>query len=128
MGQLPFPAIVGQQPLKSALLLNAVNRDIGGVLIRGERGTGKSSAVRGLERVLPKIRVVADCPFGCHPDDPTRQCEECRERTAVDVERVATPTVEPTGSVPSDISQSVTTPRTVGSRPLRSRSRSNRAA
>ncbi|MFB6202666.1 MAG: ATP-binding protein [Halorhabdus sp.] len=94
MGRLPFPAIVGQQALKSALLLNAVNRNIGGVLIRGERGTGKSSTVRGLERTLPEIRVVADCPFDCHPDDPTRQCQECRKRTSVDVERVSTPVVD----------------------------------
>jgi magnesium chelatase subunit D len=94
MDRLPFPAIVGQEDLKSALLLNAINRDIGGVLIRGERGTGKSSAVRGLERVLPEIRVVADCPFNCPPDDPARQCAACRERTATDPERVPTPVVD----------------------------------
>jgi magnesium chelatase subunit D len=94
MSQLPFPAIVGQDALKSALLLNAVNRDIGGVLIRGERGTGKSSTVRGLEEVLPERRVVADCPFGCPPDEPARQCEECRERATVDVDRVPTPVVD----------------------------------
>jgi magnesium chelatase subunit D len=94
MDRLPFPAIVGQEDLKSALLLNAVNRDIGGVLIRGERGTGKSSAVRGLERVLPEIRVVTDCPFNCPPDDPARQCAACRERTATDSERVPTPVVD----------------------------------
>jgi magnesium chelatase subunit D len=94
MDRLPFPAIVGQEDLKSALLLNAVSRDIGGVLIRGERGTGKSSAVRGLERVLPEIRVVADCPFNCPPDDPARQCAACRERTATETERVPTPVVD----------------------------------
>jgi Mg-chelatase subunit ChlI len=90
----PFPAIVGQEELKSALLLNAVNRDLGGVLIRGERGTGKSSAVRGLRRVLPEIRVVADCPFNCHPDDPDRQCEACRERTTPEVGQIPTPVVD----------------------------------
>jgi Mg-chelatase subunit ChlI len=94
MSQLPFPAIVGQDTLKSALLVNAVNRDVGGVLIRGERGTGKSSAVRGLERILPERRVVADCLFGCPPDESTRQCAECRERTTVEVERVPTPVVD----------------------------------
>ena len=94
MSQLPFPAIVGQDTLKSALLLNAVSRDIGGVLIRGERGTGKSSAVRGLERILPERRVVADCPFGCPPDEPARQCAECRERATVEVERAPTPVVD----------------------------------
>ncbi|MFB6256646.1 MAG: ATP-binding protein [Haloplanus sp.] len=94
MDRLPFPAIVGQEKLKSALLLNAVNRDLGGVLIQGERGTGKSSAVRGLERVLPKIRVVADCPFNCPPEAPARQCATCRERTATETERVPTPVVD----------------------------------
>jgi len=94
MDRLPFPAIVGQEDLKAALLLNAVNPDIGGVLIRGERGTGKSSAVRGLERVLPEIRVVADCPFNCPPDDPTRQCGACRERPTTETEQVPTPVVD----------------------------------
>jgi magnesium chelatase subunit D len=94
MDRLPFSAIVGQEDLKSALLLNAVNRDIGGVLIRGERGTGKSSAVRGLERVLPEILVVADCPFNCPPDAPTRQCAACRERSTPETERVPTPVVD----------------------------------
>jgi len=94
MDRLPFPAIIGQADLKSALLLNAVNRDIGGVLIRGERGTGKSTAVRGLERVLPEIRVVADCPFNCHPDDHARQCAACRDRDTVETERIPTPVVD----------------------------------
>lgn len=94
MEQLPFPAIVGQEDLKTALLLNAVNRSIGGVLIQGERGTGKSSAVRGLERVLPETPVVADCVFNCHPSDPHRQCEDCQERTEPETEYIPTPVVE----------------------------------
>ncbi|MFB6280478.1 MAG: VWA domain-containing protein [Haloferacaceae archaeon] len=94
MEGLPFPAIVGQEDLKTALLLNAVNRSIGGVLIEGERGTGKSSAVRGLKRVLPETPVVADCVFNCHPADPHRQCEDCRERTDPAVEHIQTPVVE----------------------------------
>jgi len=77
---LPFPAIVEQKPMKRALLVSAINPDIGGVLIRGERGTAKSTAVRALAEVLSDIEVVADCPYGCPPDDRDRMCTSCRER------------------------------------------------
>lgn len=63
----PFSAIVGQERLKLALLLNAVNPRIGGVLIRGEKGTAKSTAVRALTRLLPQITVVVNCPYSCPP-------------------------------------------------------------
>ena len=63
----PFTAIVGQEPMKQALVLNAINPAIGGVLIRGEKGTAKSTAVRALARLLPELEVVADCRFGCPP-------------------------------------------------------------
>jgi len=76
----PFTAIVDQAEMKRALVLNAVNPDVGGVLIRGERGTAKSTAVRALVEVLPEIEAVADCPYGCPPDDHDRMCNECRER------------------------------------------------
>jgi Mg-chelatase subunit ChlI len=62
-----------------ALLLNAVNPAVGGVLIKGASGTGKSTAVRGLAELLPEIEVVADCPFSCSPQDP---CGSCGERVA----------------------------------------------
>ncbi|RLM53958.1 magnesium chelatase [Halobellus sp. Atlit-31R] len=78
----PFTAIVDQEAMKRALVLNAINPDIGGVLVRGERGTAKSTAVRALADVLPDHEVVADCPYGCPPDDRERMCEECRERVA----------------------------------------------
>jgi Mg-chelatase subunit ChlI len=78
----PFSAITGQDRMKRALLLNAVNPRIGGVLIRGERGTAKSTAARALAALLPEVRVVAECRFGCDPDRPTTFCTECRERTA----------------------------------------------
>src|SRR5574341_2237256 len=78
----PFTAIVGQERLKRALVLNAVNPLIGGVLIRGERGTAKSTAARALAALLPDIRVVADCRFSCDPDRPETWCDECRERAA----------------------------------------------
>ncbi|NHX37481.1 MULTISPECIES: ATP-binding protein [Halolamina] len=79
-GTFPFSAIVDQTEMKRALVLNAVNRDVGGVLIRGERGTAKSTAVRALAEVLPDIEAVADCPYSCPPTDPDRMCDECRER------------------------------------------------
>ncbi|WP_144926821.1 ATP-binding protein [Halorubrum salsamenti] len=76
----PFTAIVDQTEMKRALVLNAINPDIGGVLIRGERGTAKSTAARALAEVLPDIDVVEDCPYGCPPDDPDRMCSDCRDR------------------------------------------------
>ncbi len=76
----PFTAIVGQERMKRALILNAIHPQIGGVLIRGERGTAKSTAARALAALLPEIEVVADCAFGCDPDQPATWCTECRER------------------------------------------------
>lgn len=78
----PFTAIVGQERLKRALVLNAVSPAIGGVLIRGERGTAKSTAARALAQLLPDIQVVADCPFACDPADPSAWCDLCRARVA----------------------------------------------
>ncbi|HSR31749.1 MAG TPA: ATP-binding protein [Anaerolineae bacterium] len=78
----PFTSIVGQETMKTALILNAINPKIGGVLIRGERGTAKSTAARALAALLPEIDVVADCPFNCDPHRPERLCDHCRERMA----------------------------------------------
>jgi Mg-chelatase subunit ChlI len=80
----PFTAIVEQERLKRALLLNAVNPAVGGVLIVGPAGTGKSTAVRGLAELLPEIDVVADCPFSCSPADP---CPVCLGRDDLPVAR-----------------------------------------
>jgi Mg-chelatase subunit ChlI len=82
----PFTAIVGQETMKTALVLNAVNPQIGGVLIRGTSGTAKSTAVRGLAALLPKVDVISDCPFQCSPHDTRTQCEVCRDRVANDEE------------------------------------------
>ncbi len=76
----PFTAIVGQERMKLALVLNAINPSIGGVLIRGEKGTGKSTAVRALARLLPEQDVVQGCHFGCHPRDSEALCLDCRDR------------------------------------------------
>ncbi|MCE7987644.1 MAG: magnesium chelatase [Caldilinea sp. CFX5] len=80
----PFTAIVGQERMKRALILNAINPQIGGVLIRGERGTAKSTAARALAALIPEIEVVVGCRFGCNPNRPDLFCDECRERMAVE--------------------------------------------
>ncbi len=76
----PFTAIVGQARMRRALILNAIDTRIGGVLIRGERGTAKSTAARALAALLPPVEVVEACRFGCDPGKPITWCTECRER------------------------------------------------
>jgi len=106
----PFTAIVGQEQMKRALTLNAINSRIGGVLIRGERGTAKSTAARALAALLPEQQVVADCPFNCDPHVPELMCDNCRERS---VEGEALPVVlRQTGFV--DLPVSATEDRVVG--------------
>ncbi|GIW79706.1 MAG: magnesium chelatase [Gemmatales bacterium] len=75
--QFPFAALVGQEPLCTALLAVAVNPSIGGVLIRGEKGTAKSTAARALAELLPTIATVAGCPFHCDPADRWAECFHC---------------------------------------------------
>lgn len=77
----PFSTFVNQDELKLALLLNVINPKIGGVLIKGPKGTGKSSFVYALPDILPKISVVKDCPYNCNPNDPTNMCDDCRSKT-----------------------------------------------
>jgi magnesium chelatase subunit D len=77
---LPFTALVGQEAMKTALVLNTVNPGIGGVLIRGERGTAKSTAVRALSRLLPDVDVISTCRYADDPEDPQRWCDACRSR------------------------------------------------
>src|SRR5665648_154 len=78
----PFAAIVGQEEMKKGLMLNAINPKISGILIRGEKGTAKSTAVRAIAALLPEIEVVADCLYGCDPEDITTMCMNCRQRLA----------------------------------------------
>ena len=73
----PFTAIVAQTAMKRALLLNAVNPRIGGVLVRGKKGTAKSTAVRSLAALLPEVRVVPGCPYNCEPDARQGLCQRC---------------------------------------------------
>ncbi|MDD5748073.1 MAG: VWA domain-containing protein [Actinomycetota bacterium] len=80
----PFNAVVGQEDLKLGLLLNAVSNEIGGILIRGKRGTAKSTLARGLSHLLPEIEVVTDCRFFCDPCDIESLCRYCEERLALE--------------------------------------------
>src|ERR1700712_3853641 len=72
----PFSAVLGADDMRLALLLNAVSPAIGGVLVRGEKGTAKSTAVRGLAALLPDIEVVRGCRFGCAPAAPQPNCPD----------------------------------------------------
>ena len=76
----PFTAIVGQEEMKLALLLCAIDPNIGGVVIMGHRGTGKSTAVRALADLLPRIRKVKGCLYGCDPDRLNELCTDCAKR------------------------------------------------
>jgi len=78
----PFTAIVGQEMMKLALILNAIDMRIGGVLIRGERGTGKSTAARALAALLPEISVIADSPFSDDPARPESWSDFARQKYA----------------------------------------------
>lgn len=72
----PFTAVVGQDDLRLALLLNAVSPSVGGVLVRGEKGTAKSTAVRALTSLLPEVAVVPGCRFSCDPLSPDQACPD----------------------------------------------------
>ena len=79
----PFSAIVGQDAMKRALLIAAVDPGIGGVMVFGDRGTGKSTAVRALAALLPAMRAVKDCPYHCDPEADAGRCTpDCPSRTA----------------------------------------------
>ncbi|MFA6011734.1 MAG: putative cobaltochelatase [Desulfobacteraceae bacterium] len=89
----PFTAIIGQDNLKTALILAAVNPKIGGVLVRGEKGTAKSTAVRALSAVLPKMKRHAGCSFACDPERPEEGCAFCRSATSHDLIQQTIPVV-----------------------------------
>jgi Mg-chelatase subunit ChlI/Mg-chelatase subunit ChlD len=76
----PFSAIVNLDKLRLAILINAINPKIGGVLIRGAKGSGKTTVVRALADILPKISASTVCHFNCNPKDPTNMCTLCSER------------------------------------------------
>jgi len=90
----PFTAIVGQEEMKLALILNVVDPLIGGVLIMGHRGTGKSTAVRALADLLPEIVVVEGCPYNCDPEDERNLCDQCRSNGKATTRQSSVPVVE----------------------------------
>jgi magnesium chelatase subunit I len=93
----PFAAIVGQDEMKLALLIAAVDPGIGGVMVFGDRGTGKSTAVRALAALLPKMTAIADCRYRCNPADPGAWCQDCQQGGAGRVrktQRVDVPVVD----------------------------------
>ncbi len=77
----PFSAIVGQDEMKRSLLIASVDPSVGGVLVFGDRGTGKSTAMRALAALLPDRRAIEGCRYGCDPADEAAWCEECRARS-----------------------------------------------
>ena len=94
MAIFPFVAIVGQEPLKDALLMSAVEPSIGGVLALGDRGTGKSTAIRALAALLPEIDVVRGCPYRCLPSAPAGLCTVCERKDNRVIEKMAAPVVD----------------------------------
>lgn len=89
----PFSAIAGQDELLQALLLTAVDPLIGGLLAFGDRGTGKSTAVRALAALLPEIRATS-CAYHCDPDSPSAQCETCRKTETHKMRKLPIPVVD----------------------------------
>ncbi|MEC8439942.1 MAG: ATP-binding protein, partial [Pseudomonadota bacterium] len=91
----PFTAIVGQDDMKLALSIAAVDPSIGGVLVFGERGTGKSTTIRALAQLLPKIDAVKDCPYNCNPEAPKQGlCSRCQSADALKTRKIAIPVVD----------------------------------
>jgi magnesium chelatase subunit I len=90
----PFTAIVGQEELTTALIINAIDPTVGGVLAFGDRGTGKSTAVRALAALLPPIQVVTGCRYRCDPAVPAAFCDECKTRPRRTITRTAVPVVD----------------------------------
>jgi magnesium chelatase subunit D len=81
-GIYPFNAIMGQEKVKTVLILNAIDPTIGGALISGPKGTGKSLLVKAFSDVLPEIEHVSGCPFSCSPIDPINMCPSCRKKSS----------------------------------------------
>jgi len=79
----PFSAIVGQDEMKLALICASLDPTIGGVLVLGDRGTGKSTAIRALAALLPPMRAIVDCRYACDPKDSGSWCSECSDRAAL---------------------------------------------
>ena len=90
----PFAAIVGQEEMLQALLIAAVDGSVGGVLVLGDRGTGKSTAVRALAALLPPMKAVEGCRYNCDPGDAAALCADCRARGRLKAAEVPVPVVD----------------------------------
>ncbi len=93
-GNYPFVAIVGQDALKLAIILCATDQSLGGVLALGDRGTGKTTAVRALAALLPELDTVKSCPYHCDPANKDAQCEVCAGSDAHEITGLAAPVVD----------------------------------
>lgn len=115
----PFTAIVGQEEMKLGLVLNVIDASIGGVLIMGHRGTGKSTAVRGLADLLPESWVVRGCAYRCDPADKRNACDSCRAKVAdgakLERERSRVPVVDlPLGATEDRVCGAIDMQRALG--------------
>ncbi len=93
----PFSAIVGQEEMKQAILIAAIDPGIGGVLVFGDRGTGKSTAVRALAALLPPMQAVVGCPYACDPASPRDACGDCaalKGGPRIKTHKIAVPVVD----------------------------------
>ena len=90
----PFAAIVGQEDMKQALLIAAVDPSVGGVLVFGDRGTGKSTTVRALANLLPPMRANQGCLYACDPAARDSWCEHCRETASLNIVTIPVPVVD----------------------------------
>lgn len=90
----PFAALVGQDEMKRALMLACIDPTIGGVLAFGDRGTGKSTAIRALADLLPDREVIAGCPYGCAPHESAGLCDACSGRSKHKTEKRKVPVVD----------------------------------
>lgn len=115
MTLFPFAAIVGQQPLKDALMMAAIEPSIGGVLALGDRGTGKSTAIRALAELLPTIDVVKGCRFNCSPGARNGMCEACAKPGRRTTCRVTAPVVDlPLGATEDRVTGALDLERALG--------------
>lgn len=94
MARFPFSAIAGQDELKRALVLTAVDPMIGGLIAFGDRGTGKSTAVRALAALLPPMKAVKDCAYHCDPASTETLCSDCLTKKTLKAETIAVPVVD----------------------------------
>ena len=110
----PFAAIVGQDEMTLAIQVVAIDPTVGGVLVLGDRGTGKSTAVRALADLLPPIQVVKGCPYQCDPTKPAQACAVCQpDKDATNAKALKLPTESKAVSV-VDLPLGATEDRIVG--------------